>query len=149
MIRIPRLALSLALGAALVAGCDRSPLSPGEVAGRYVLVSVNDEPLPAVVSETADVTTVVLADTLQLRSDGTGLELRLESLTTHPGNVTTEETSTSPLTFRRVGSTLEIVYPCSPDPDTFCLSVPAVAERTADGLLIHLANNDLAFRRID
>jgi len=149
MIRIPRLALSLALGAVLAAGCDRSPLSPGEVAGRYVLVSVNGAPLPAVVSETPDVTTVILADTLQLSGDGTGVELRLERFTTHPAGVTSEESSTLPLKFRSVGGSLEIGYLCSPDGTVLCLSVGGTAERTPDGLLLHLVGNDLAFRRID
>src|SRR5215212_3702052 len=125
--RIPRLALSLALGAALVAGCDRSPLSPGEVAGRYVLVSVNGAPLPAVTAETPDVTTAVLADSLQLHADGTGLEFRLDRVTAHPAGSTTENRSSLAVKFREVGGALEIVYLCSPDPNVLCLSIGGTA----------------------
>ena len=150
MMRIPRLALSLALGAALVAGCDRSPLSPGELAGRYVLVSVNGAPLPAVALQSPDVTTEVLADTFQLNADGTGLDSRLDRLTTHADGVTFEQRSSQAMTFREAGGRLELVYHCSTDPSVLCLSVaPSTAERTADGLLVHMFEKDLAFRRID
>lgn len=148
MMRIPRLTFSLALGAALLAGCDHSPLSPDAVAGRYVLVSVNGAPLPAVTLQTPDVTTTVLADSLQLHGDGTGLELRLDRVTTHLDGATSESRSSLAVKFREVGGALEIVYLCSPDPAVLCLSMAGTAERTADGLLVHLMDHDLAFRRI-
>lgn len=147
--RIPRLALPLVLAAALVAGCDRSPLSPGEVAGRYLLVSVNGAPLPTVTVETPDATTTVVKSTLQLNADGSGTDSRVERFTARPAGATTEKASSLAVRIRPVSGSLEFVYLCSPDGTVLCLSVGGTAERTADGLLVHIVGNDLAFRRID
>jgi hypothetical protein len=55
----------------LGASC-RDPLTPGHVAGSYVLRQVGGDALPAVLSENGFFRLVVLADTLRLRPDGTG-----------------------------------------------------------------------------
>lgn len=62
---------AVALGAALLVGCDDST-GPGSIAGTYQLQSVNDDPVPSILSQVG--TTYRLEATggaVTLRSDGT------------------------------------------------------------------------------
>ena len=58
--------LLLALVTALLAACDDAP---PDVSGEWRLVSIDSDPIPAVVAQNAADSTVVLAGTLRLESD--------------------------------------------------------------------------------
>jgi len=152
MIRHLRPFVSLALGALLVAGCDRSILSPGEVAGTYVLERVNASPLPAVITDTEFTTVTLLADTLRLNDDSTGSEVRVQHYVAHPNGTTpTRETLSLFVRYEPRHGGIRLGYACSIDGNSLCLSVVPVeitAELTSTGLVMHIESNDWHFRRI-
>ena len=101
---IPALALSLLA----FAGCDDETTGPGDsVVGTYVLVSVNGDPLPAVVFEGGGVTSEALEGTLTLRADGTFSASTITRNTVNGSSSTDTESSSGAYTVS--GATITFV----------------------------------------
>lgn len=82
-----------ALLVALITACDDDPLRPIDVAGAYTLAEVAGQPLPAVLEETAESTTLVTAGQLELSADGDyTLVIEIEQLFTGPENLVVRTT---------------------------------------------------------
>ena len=139
---------ALLLAALAVTACD-DPLGPHDVAGTYVLRSVRDEPLPAVLWETDHTQLRVLADTLRLNTDGTGAEIWvLEFVGAHASESGRSEWAVQ---FEVREGRLEGSYVC---PASFCLTVfePLRGEFTRMGLRLDVAKHGggpLEFVRAD
>lgn len=151
MIRIPRPILPFALGALLLAGCE-SPLTPTDVAGTYVLERVGSSPLPAPIVATDNFTITLVTDTLRLKTDETGSEVRRQEVSSNAGDAPAHlERSDVPLVYRTRAGGIELSYLCPPD--AVCLDVfvaPIVGTRTDTGLVLHgVEGKDLVFRRIE
>jgi hypothetical protein len=110
--------LLLICGLAAGVACD-DPLRPKDVAGTYVLRTVRNDPLPAVLWESDGASLRILADTLVLNADGTGYEVSHLEFTTQLQ--TTAARSESPLTFAVRDGRLEGSYSCAPG--TACLGI--------------------------
>ncbi|HJU70181.1 MAG TPA: hypothetical protein VJ650_18240 [Gemmatimonadaceae bacterium] len=96
---------------ALLAACD-DPLSPRDVAGTYVLRSVRGTPVPAVFQEAEQSRLHVLADTLRLHADGTGMETwLLQSTGVHAWGPDRRQRS---LRFEIRRGRIEATYLCGP-----------------------------------
>ena len=91
--------------------CD-DPLGPQDVAGTYVLRSVRGDPVPAIFWESEQSQLHVLADTLRLHVDGTGVEVwLLQSTGLYASGPDRRERV---LTFHIRDSRIEATYPCGP-----------------------------------
>jgi hypothetical protein len=128
------LPVGTALVAALLLGCDSTGPRPVS-GGVYVLQRVAGNPLPAVLQSTDFVNIRVLADTMLLRSDGTGVISGVrEIVPREPGGpaegphsiVTTFHSETS-------GGEIAITFDCPPA--ALCIRGPHLLARTADGEL--------------
>lgn len=73
----------LLIPAFVLLGCS-SPLAPGDVSGVYLMVQFQGSALPASFTE-GDRTIRVLADTVILRSDGTGRQIMVQETTSQGG----------------------------------------------------------------
>lgn len=73
----------LLIPALALLGCS-NPLAPGDVSGVYLMVQFQGSPLPASFTE-GDRTISVLADTVILRSDGTGRQIAVWETTSQGG----------------------------------------------------------------
>lgn len=131
--------LILALAAALVVGCGDEPLAPSQVAGTYVLLSIDGDPLPASAGYPgpADGPVTVIADTLRLAADGSGSLVRiLEIGVTEPDEDASPTRTESPLHFETTASGIAITFDCPPDALAICVAGPHLtARRTATGLV--------------
>ena len=79
--------------AALVTACDEDPLRPIDVAGAYTLAEAAGQPLPAVLEETAESTTLVTAGQLELSDDlGYMLSIDIEQHFSGPDNLVVRTT---------------------------------------------------------
>lgn len=77
-----------ALIVTLITACDEDPLRPIDVAGAYMLAEVAGEPLPVVLEETAESSTIVTAGQLELSEDGAyTLLIDIEQHFTGPENL--------------------------------------------------------------
>jgi hypothetical protein len=76
---IPVMLLVCVVATALA--CNEGPVTPSVIAGTYALVTVNGEPLPAIVT-IADDTTVVVRDTMVLTAERTYARHRVDTLRT-------------------------------------------------------------------
>lgn len=100
-------ALSLAF---LSSGCG-SPVGPEGSAGIYVLEQINGDPLPAVTTAHEFGVTEILADTLWLETDGTGMRhVTYRSTETGAGSQTYR--SEDPFTYTLNIEGLEIAFEC-------------------------------------
>lgn len=127
---------------AFVMGCG-DPLSPGEVAGTYVLTAIGEDSLPVLISQGEPSVPVVtiIADTLWLDGDGRGSKVTIQKLVTGPDDGPGERVrSTSSLRFRTTGDRIEISYDCPPNASLAnCAPGPHLFARQTSGGLT--ANN--------
>jgi len=97
----------------VLAGCSE-PFGPADVAGTYVMKIAGSASLPLAMTLPDGAVTVLEADTVVLRPDGTGRRHIVGRYTEpngteHPGNGPVE------FTYRMVGSTLRAVIDNGPD----------------------------------
>ena len=117
-----------------VLGCGDT-LSPGDVNGMYVLQTVGANPVPALLPTSSNWQHRVVADTLVLRKDGSGVQVRWSQSfqvgTAEPAPARWE----MGLGYRIVGSTIEITMICPPN--ALCAAGPhMIARRDGDGLRV-------------
>jgi hypothetical protein len=132
--------LTLLIGTMLagVAGCT-DVLSPVDYFGEYALTRVGGNALPAFVFDNGSVSAVVVADTIRIRSDGTGSRTGVWIYTnvgpqlaiTAPNRVE----GTSEFVYKVVKNRLEMTTVCGPLAN--CAPPPhVVAIRTPNGLSV-------------
>ena len=127
-----------------VLGCVE-PLSPDNVKGLYVLQSVGANPLPALMPTTGNWQYRVVADTVVLRKDGSGVHVRwsqsFQSGTAEPAPTRWE----IGLGYRIAGSDIEITMICPPN--ALCTAGPhMIARRDGDGLRVEAEGTVLQYR---
>ena len=140
--RIPssgRISRCLIVGAvALVMGCSDS-LSPLEVAGTYVLRTIDGNPLPATLAISGthtDYSIMVVADTLVLTPDRSGMLITIQDIVhDESGGEVERVRADSHLSFRTTGDQLEITFLCPPNALMNCAPGPHMTARLASGRL--------------
>ena len=118
--------------ALLAAGCGSDPLAPSEVAGTYVLLSIDGNPLPADAgySGPADEAIEVVADTLRLAADGTGSIVTIQETIDYPASGDTSRTRLeSTLHFTTSESGIAITFDCPPNALMLCVAGPHMTAR--------------------
>ena len=139
---LPIGALTCAVACSEVAGPD--------IAERYVLRSIDDDPLPAVFRDGDFATLSIIADTLFLAVDGTGHEVQLlESISKADGQAHTY-TSVSDLEYTVTDGNISVAYEC-PDMAS-CIAPPhLVGAVTITGIVFDFALGrvPLRFERLD
>lgn len=147
--RRPRISLVLpSLLALLAAGCDATNLlQPEEVAGEYVLESLNGSPLPAVWFSSETATFHVLADTLRLGADRLGSHVRA-ARTDYPDARPDEvHTATGQLSYRIRSRRIEFGYTCPPT--ALCTPPPHTLGRLDGSTLVVVDGEaELRYRRL-
>jgi len=131
--RVPASLLGMfSVGLAVACG---DPVAPRDIAGIYTLHRVDGDPLPAVLFTTEYVRVRVLADTLRLNANGTGLQISVwEGEPLVPG-LPAEPPSrvASELRFESKGGRIEVSEICPPNAN--CAPPPyLVARAVAEGL---------------
>jgi len=119
-------------------GCGDDALAPFQVAGTYVLQSVNGVALPAPAGYPgpADGPITVIADTLRLTADGHGSIVRVED---YPATDGTAErvVHENEFSFQTIGHILVITYDCPPNALALCVPGPHMtAEPSGSGLVV-------------
>lgn len=134
--RRPRIFLAIpTLLALLAAGCDSSPLEPGEVAAEYLLESVNGSPLPAVTWNSEPVSHHLLSETLRLRANGEGTHTRVVRVDwADPAKADEVSGGISDLTYSVRGERIEITYFCPPN--ALCAAGPHAIGRVEGATLV-------------
>lgn len=125
-------ALVLSLAALLAMGCDSDPIAPSDVAGTYVLLSIDGDPLPADAgySGPADEPVLVVADTLRLTADGRGSLVRVEEIIHDPGSGEGSRThSETTLHFATTEGGIAITFDCPPNALMLCIAGPHMTAR--------------------
>lgn len=102
--------LALALLLTTLAGCG-SPVAPEGAAGRFVLETVDGEPLPAVMVTHDHGATYILADTVWLATDGIGE--RHTTYRTTDYQASNVYRSENPFTYVRDGTGIRITFDCN------------------------------------
>ena len=134
---------------ALLSACH-SVVGMEEVAGVYVLESVNGSPPPAVWSQNQFVTVEVLADTIWLFSDGRGVQ-RVAHRYRRRGEAERTERTENPFDYTLPDGRLEISFECR---DVIllssCAAPPhAVGRFSGDRLrLTAFFDNEVVYRRL-
>lgn len=108
--------------------CDATT-APDDFVAEYALVSLASQALPASPSTHEPVTTI-LADTVRLRSDGTGE--RVVSYVS--GNLRALFADHDELTWRAIGDSLEVSFPCDDVILASCIAPPHLAGRIGPGM---------------
>lgn len=130
--------LVLSLAALLAVGCDSDPIAPSDVAGTYVLLSINGKPLPAPPDDRiwVDTRPEVVADTLRLAADGSGSSVRVQEMIEPIGDDTTVFRVESPLHYRTTEGGIAITFDCPPNALMSCVAGPHITARlSATGLV--------------
>lgn len=126
--------LSIALGAA--ASCDDSPVSPVSGPGElFVLRTIDGDALPAPAVVTDGYALELVADSLLLRPDGTGREVRVGRQTS--SGVTEQVREIVDFEYTRVGDSIAVTVPCNDGlvGSASCIAPPHYAgRRTPDGI---------------
>lgn len=108
--------------------CDATT-APDDFVAEYALVSLASQALPASPSTHEPVTTI-LADTVRLRIDGTG-----ERVVWYvSGNLRALFTDRDELTWRAIGDSLEVSFPCDDVVLASCIAPPHLAGRIGAGM---------------
>jgi|RhiMetdeSRZDD1v2_1073273.scaffolds.fasta_scaffold785135_2 hypothetical protein len=131
--------LGLALPAAWLASACHEPLSVQDVVGTYVLQRVAGDPLPTLLFANEHITLRVLADTLRLTGDGSGVLARVAEAE-HPNTSVPPDTvhGESAFRFHLARGRIEVAFECPINAN--CAPPPhIVARRTPDGLLVEAA----------
>jgi hypothetical protein len=126
------------IGITFAAGCT-DVLSPAEYIGEYALTRVAGNALPAFVFDNGSVSAVVVADTIRVRSDGTGSRTSVRVYTNVNRHVAitapTRVEGTTEFVYRVVQNRLEITTVCAANAN--CAPPPhVVAIRTSGGLRV-------------
>ena len=121
-----RLAAPLAASLVLVAGCD-DPLAPGDVAGTYVLETVDGDALPAAIAAGPQ-ERVIVSVVIELSDDGTGDVTHVERI---DGVVYSSVMSVEYEIRRDEGFVAEL--PCPPN--ALCTAPPHLVGRFRGGRL--------------
>ena len=132
-------ALLVSLATLLALGCGDEPLAPSAVAGTYVLLSINGDPLPASTAygSPADGSVEVIADTLRLAADGTGSIVTVNKMGDYPNPGDTSEVSiASELRFETSEGGIAVSYYCPPNALMLCLAGPHMTARLSPSGLI-------------
>jgi len=130
----------LAVLFAIAIACG-DPLAPQNIAGTYTLQRVDNDPLPTVLLTTESVRVRVLADTLSLNADGSGIQISVwetEPLVEGiaPENPVRIEAA---LRFETAGGRVEVTVLCPPNAN--CTPPPHLLARTAsEGLRVDFAS---------
>jgi hypothetical protein len=121
--------LAAIVAVALTAGACRQSSSPeaersgGE--GVYVLRTVADAPLPAVVVDNGYVVVRFVADTLRLNPDGTGVQVIVQrARSPDPETPEAEERWVAPLEYTLNGDRIEVSLVCPPNALMLCAAPP-------------------------
>ncbi|HEY9427598.1 MAG TPA: hypothetical protein VIR34_10630 [Gemmatimonadaceae bacterium] len=124
--------LVLSLVALLAMACSDEPLAPSAVAGTYVLLSIDGNPLPAPAGYQgpADGSITVIADTLRLAADGSGSLVRVEQ--TSPDEQSRYRTETA-LHYQTTEGGIAITFDCPPEALMLCIAGPHMAARLSSG----------------
>lgn len=124
--------------ALLAAGCGSDPLAPSAVAGTYVLLSIDGNPLPADAgySGPADEAIEVVADTLRLAADGSGSIVTVQETLDYPAaGDTSRARFESALHFTTSEGGIAITYDCPANALMLCIAGPHMTARlSAAGL---------------
>lgn len=142
--------LALSMFSTITVGC-RESLSPAGIAGTYVLERVGDDPLPAEVFRDTHGIVSIVADTLRLRANGRGsfASVRIIDLVGVEAPRIPNRLESS-LTFRVVGSRIEMEFICGPN--ALCAPGPHLTARQyARGLVVEaslVADAPLHYRRL-
>jgi hypothetical protein len=127
------------LSAAAAIACG-DPLAPEEIAGIYALQRVEADHLPTVLYTNEFVRVRVLADTIRLRADGTGMRFGVWEFEPLQEGLELENPASgeTDLRFETVGANIEIAFVCPPNAN--CLPPPhLVAGKLSEGLLVNIA----------
>lgn len=147
-----RLPTLLAAALVMLGGACDDPMGPSDAAGTYVLQTVSDAPLPAIITDNSYARITLVADTLRLDADRSGRELVVQRFLAH-GSGEPERTSsgTAHVAWNvSGGGEIQVQYVCPPG--AACLFAPPQTHTgrvTDDGLVIRVGPHDYAFRRID
>ena len=120
------------------ASCD-DPLRPEDVTGTYVLRAVRGDPVPGLVWQAEGASMRVLADTLLLNADGTGLEVWHIQFTNQLG--TTTGRSERPLRFELHDDRLEGAYLCEAGAACLAMIEPLRGQFTRAGLRLDVGKH--------
>ena len=150
-------ALLVPLAVLLALGCGDEPLAPTAVAGTYVLLSIDGDPLPASTAYGAPAggSVEVIADTLSLAADGTGSIVTVKKVPDYPGPGDTSEISIlSELRYETSGGGIAITYYCPPNALMLCIAGPHLTARlTPSGLIATQLNDspqaELVYARVE
>ncbi len=144
---------ALSLAALLATACSDDLLAPSEVAGTYVLLSINGNalPAPAGYEGPADGSVIVIADTLRLAADGSGSLVRVEQPGPDPSSVVRHE---SPLHFETTEGGLAVTFDCPPDALMLCIAGPHLTARLGPSGLTAVRplgsrQEDLVYSRVE
>ena len=128
----------LALCASAIACGDA--LAPGDVAGTYALQRVESDPLPTLLFATEYVRVRVLADTVRLNADGSGIQISVLESEPLVKGIAPEGPARGevPLRFETVNGRIEVTFICPPNAN--CAPPPhLVARAVSEGLRVEVA----------
>lgn len=134
--------------AALAAGCESATLSPDSVAGTYVLVSYNGNPLPQETASLEHARYYILADTLTLAASGFGTEIRTTRVDYRDPAVADQESSAvAELHYELNDDRLRLSYRCG-GPEINCVPGPhAFGRMDGDELVLTAFEGTYRFHR--
>ena len=136
--RVPASLLGM-LSVGLAVACG-DPVAPGDIAGIYTLQRVDSDPLPAVLFPTEFVRVRVLADTLRLNANGSGVQISVREVEPLVPGLPAERSSrvASELRFETKRGRIEVSTICPPN--AICPPPPHfVARAVAEGLRVDVA----------
>ncbi len=142
--------LSRLVGLACIAlsGCD-APLAPADIAGTYALVAYRGMALPQALGGDQFSSHTIIADTLELRRDGSGTWLQVRDLWYYDFPETLRLRWPTPVRLRRANDALALdeAYPCDDLAD--CAPPRSFTIRTS-GEFLHLGRSPhvWSFRRV-
>ena len=118
----------------IVAGCGELPLEPSAVTGAWALETVDGQPLPATSIDEATASVYIIADTLELASDGTFGGRRCEVRVNHDTDSETAVCVPYSGTYTLRVRTLELWYACLLSSD--CYGSTSRTGTVRDGRLV-------------
>ena len=128
--------LAVLAAAVLIMGCS-DPLRSAEVAGTYVLRTIDGDSLPATQGSSGpltDYTIVVVADTLRLAPDGSGTLITIEDVVHEGSGGEVERVRLdATLHFSTTDDRVEITFLCPPNALMNCAPGPHMTARPASG----------------
>jgi hypothetical protein len=129
-ISAPRIAVLLVL---LVGGACDASTAPNDFVAEYALISLDAQALPVALpvgSPLDEAGTRVLADTLRLRADGTGVRIMRYGV----GSTSAIVIVRDELRWRAIGDALEVSFPCDDVVLASCIAPPHLAGHFGAGM---------------